>query len=367
MAQLDAETRPTCSRVSRLAIPVTFTPTLKAKPWGGNALARLFGRAIPEAETIGESWEVADLADTVATVRGGPLAGTRLDDLRAVWGPWPRGIGADDGRFPLLIKFLDAREALSVQVHPCPEHADSDGLPIKHEAWYVVDAEPGAVIYAGLKPGVTPTDLARHAGEAGCVDLLRTWPVTRGDCFYLPSGTVHALGAGVVVAEVQTPSDVTYRLYDWDRTGTDGSRRDLHLEQALRHARFDVRDDDIRPLAVPCDSGRMRRIACDHFAIDEIRIPPKPGGVGDEPDRTPICLDPARLCIWIVLEGAVSLDWSVATTAGATTNQSQQQPNESLALRAGEVGLLPGAGAVATAGATPGAHILEVTLTPARV
>lgn len=226
---------------------LTFAPILKAKVWGGRRLARL-GKALPPGVDVGESWEIADLASTSAgggggdaarsVIMNGPLEGKTLHEAMELWG-W-RLLGesspSEAGGFPLLVKFLDAREHLSVQVHPSPDYARAHPeAHLKTECWYVVDAEPGSVIYKGVNPGVTRADIERalRTGQGeGVVELLDAVPAVVGECHNLPSGTVHALGAGVLVAEVQTPSDTTFRVYDWAAEyGRAG--RELHVEQAL--------------------------------------------------------------------------------------------------------------------------------------
>ncbi len=284
-------------------IPVIFDPILKPKPWGGRKLEELFGKRLPPNVPIGESWEIASLPSNEVAVREGPLQGKRLWELVEDWGSGLLdGAPLADGRFPLLIKFLDARENLSVQVHPKPPEDDPRRwVPgVKHEAWYVVDCEPDAVMYIGLQPGVTPDDVRDAANTPRMAELLRPWKVRPGDVFYLPSGTPHALGAGIVVSEIQTPADVTYRLYDWDRLGLDGRPRELHLGPGLANIRYDVRDEDIRhnPQDVQTSFGPgRRRVTCERFLIDEVRCEPQQ-----------IQLSPQdTMRIWIVLAGSGSI------------------------------------------------------------
>lgn len=223
--------------------PLLFRPALFPKVWGGDRLAR-FGKAVKPGDRVGESWELADLPGTSASGAGGgavrsviangPLAGKTIHDAIDLWSDalLPRAALTPEGNFPLLIKFLDAREDLSVQVHPSPAYAAKHkDAHLKTECWYVLDAAPGSVIYKGVKAGVTREvfERALRAGDGrGVVDLLEAVPAVVGECHNLPSGTVHALGAGVLVAEVQTPSDTTFRVYDWGRKG-----RELHSEQAM--------------------------------------------------------------------------------------------------------------------------------------
>ena len=295
------------------AYPLKFEPIYKEKVWGGRTLERL-GRALPgDASTpIGESWELADLAQTSAsgggggaersTIVNGPLAGQTIhdairDDKAAVLGRVPL---SNDGGFPLLLKMLDARQNLSVQVHPSPayaaEHADAH---LKSEAWYVVDCEPGAKIYKGLQLGTTPErmrEALRENTDEAVVPLLVEVPVQPGDCHYLPSGTCHALGAGVLVAEVQTPSDTTYRVYDWGRTG-----RELHVDQAIECMGYGPAETGEAEDRATVDSGEgvtaTRLVRTEYFRIDRLQAPA--GAEGDVGGGLP------RL--WMVLEGAGEL------------------------------------------------------------
>lgn len=257
--------------------PLLLEPIYKEKVWGGRSLARM-GRPLPGGpeQRIGESWEVADLFETSASggggdaahsrISNGPLAGRTLRDVMKDLAPNLLGSSTPtpSGAFPLLCKYLDARENLSVQVHPSPAYAaEHPTAHLKSEAWYVVAAEPGSVLYLGLLEGTTP-DALRSAVEDGTVaDLMIEVPVEPGDCYYLPSGTCHALGSGIVVAEVQTPSDTTFRVFDWGRTD-----RELHVEEAIACA-------DYGPLPVQevlseaGDAASRTLVRCEHFEIRE--------------------------------------------------------------------------------------------------
>lgn len=277
--------------------PFVCEPLLHAKPWGGRRLESFLGKTLPAAQPTGEAWELVSLPGAESRVRSGPLKGRTLEELvtrqrRELIG----GVELVAGRFPLLIKYLDARENLSIQVHPKPDASDPFGLRpgIKHEAWYVVAAEPGAELLIGAKPGVTAADFAAAAGTARLADLLEHWPAQPGQCYYLPSGTPHALGAGVLVAEVQTPSDITYRLYDWDRKGLDGRPRELHLEQGLQNVRCDVSRVEIAQAHASADRPVRRLATCQRFVIDERRFSPQPGAA----------FSVGRMHIWMVLDGA---------------------------------------------------------------
>lgn len=280
--------------------PLIFEPIYKPKIWGGRKLETLAGKRLPPDEPIGESWELADLEDDQSVVANGPAKGKTLSSLVREWGTDLVGRAPlFEGRFPLLIKFLDARETLSVQVHPNESMARELGgrVRLKNEAWYVLDAEPDGCIYRGLKPGIHP-ETFRRAVERGDVEpVLHRIPVRRGHCYYLPSGTVHALGAGVVVAEVQTPSDVTYRVYDWARVDPKtGSTRELHVDQAMRCISFvplDPSTESPQHVASVWTSVTSL-VRCGSFVIERVRMA---CGVTQR-------IPHLEMVIWIVLEGA---------------------------------------------------------------
>lgn len=266
--------------------PLRFRPILKARTWGGRALAALGKSGPPGGGPWGESWEIADLAppveDGVSRVLGGAFDGCTLTELvrahrHAMLGTAP---AAEGDRFPLLVKFLDAAQHLSVQVHPTAAYAARHrGAHLKTEAWVVLDAAPGAVIYRGLRPGTTATDIRTALAEGRFRELLLPQPVRAGDCIALESGLCHALGAGVVVAEVQTPSDTTFRLYDWDRHDP---ARPLHVDAALecmllgedeRAALVPVRRlDDDAPWTDGLRAATLCRNGC--FTIEAIHASP---------------------------------------------------------------------------------------------
>jgi mannose-6-phosphate isomerase len=256
--------------------PLVFEPVLLPKVWGGSRLAA-FGKRVAPHDTIGESWELADLASTSASgaggsaqrsiINNGPLAGKAIRDAIALWRDQflPASQLGNGDSFPLLIKFLDAREDLSVQVHPSPAYARAHPeAHLKTECWTVLAAEPGALLYKGVKKGVTreafESQLRTHDGR-GVVGLLEAVPAIVGQCHNLPSGTVHALGAGVLVAEVQTPSDTTYRVYDWGRTG-----RELHVLQALECIEWG-------PAPAPVNLARGDTLTTAYFVVS-MRIVP---------------------------------------------------------------------------------------------
>lgn len=279
--------------------PLVFEPIFRPKVWGGRNLARIFSKSLPESGAIGESWECADLENGQSVVARGPAKGLTLHALVDEWGEGLIG-GAklSDGRFPLLIKFLDAVENLSIQVHPIELAAmpQSRLAQVKHEAWHIIDAAPGAFIYRGLLPGSNIKDLlvAVRSRPAAILDFLTKIPVKAGQTYFLPSGTPHALGAGTVVAEIQTPSDVTYRLYDWDRTRPD-SDAGLHLEDGLTNiqSEVDFQHYEKRSHVTNLFTTVSRLVACPSFVIEKVRF------IGELEQEIPY----AEMVCWIMTEG----------------------------------------------------------------
>lgn len=261
--------------------PLLFEPILLEKVWGGRRLST-FSKPLPPDAHIGESWELTDLPATAADgaggasacsiIRNGALARKSLQDAMHAWGHALTGNARHNGHFPILVKYLDAREHLSVQVHPSPAYCrDHPDAHLKTESWYILDALPGSVIYKGVRPGVTHADfqaaLATDNGKA-VIELIQAVPAIPGECHNLPSGTIHALGAGVLVAEVQTPSDTTFRVYDWaheyNRTG-----RALHIPQSLACIQLEPARDATR---CPADAAHAKLVTTGYFDIDEARV-----------------------------------------------------------------------------------------------
>ncbi|HEX4589067.1 MAG TPA: type I phosphomannose isomerase catalytic subunit [Gemmataceae bacterium] len=223
--------------------PLRFEPIFKPAIWGGRKLAEMFPNA-PAEGPIGEAWLLSDQGENVSVVADGPLKGTTLRELmrdrrEELLGPSL----ARHETFPLLLKIIDARENLSVQVHPDDRLAGRlAGAPRgKSEAWIVMNAEPGSRIFAGLKPGVDRLRLEAAIAKGTVADCLHSFEPVAGDCIYLQAGTIHALGGGITVFEVQQTCDITYRLFDWDRVdATTGNPRDLHIEKALACTNFTI-------------------------------------------------------------------------------------------------------------------------------
>jgi mannose-6-phosphate isomerase len=254
-----------------LLYPLRFEPIYQYRLWGGRRLASLLAAPLPGEGPIGEAWILSDRDDHQSLVADGPLKGRTLSQLLAMFPEQVMGkLAGRFRRFPLLLKFLDARELLSVQVHPSDAHADllPAGETSKTEAWVVLESEPESRIYAGLKPGTTEAGLRQAITNGGVADRLACFTPKPGDAVFLPAGTVHALGGDIVVFEVQQNSDVTFRLYDWDHVSAKTGRpRPLQVDQAL--ACIDFRQSDAG-LVAPVIEGttpvkRERLFHCEHF------------------------------------------------------------------------------------------------------
>jgi mannose-6-phosphate isomerase len=220
--------------------PFVFQPIFKDRIWGGRELERLYAKKIPAGQSTGESWEISDRPGDASVIANGPLAGKNLRWLmehhavEILGGAKP----AAAGRFPLLCKILDAREKLSLQVHPpASKAAELKGEP-KTEMWFIADAAPGASLYVGLKRGVTRAEFEKKIADGSVADCFHRIPVKAGDTMFLPSGRVHAIGDGLVIFEIQQNSDTTYRVFDWNRVGLDGQPRELHVAQSLASIDF---------------------------------------------------------------------------------------------------------------------------------
>lgn len=278
--------------------PLRFEPLFRRYLWGGRRLNSVLGKELGQGDDFAESWELVDHGRDQSVVAGGPLRGTKLRQIVAEHGPELFGRHHPQAAFPLLFKFLDANRDLSVQVHPNDDQAKRLTPPDlgKTEAWVILHAEPGSVVYAGLKAGVARADLqaAVASGEtAACLHCIEPQP---GDCLFIPACTVHALGAGLVVAEIQQASDTTFRLFDWNRVGPDGEPRPLHVQQAL-----EVIDFQRGPIAMQipqplADGIGDRLVACDQFVLDRRRIHGEVDFSGDE-----------RFHIFSVLEGELTV------------------------------------------------------------
>ena len=220
--------------------PLTFAPIFKERIWGGRELERLYKKNIPAKVRVGESWEISDRPGDENIIVNGPLAGKDLRWLMENHAAEILGNAkpAAGNRFPLLCKILDAREKLSLQVHPPSNKAAELGGEPKTEMWYIADATNDADLFVGLKRGVTPAEFEKKIHTGGVAECFHRIPVRAGDTMFLPSGRVHAIGAGLVIFEIQQNSDTTYRVFDWNRIGLDGKPRELHITQSLASIDF---------------------------------------------------------------------------------------------------------------------------------
>ena len=226
--------------------PIKFDPVFKNKIWGGRNLKRLFNKNISEGP-VGESWEIASHDNGQSIIKNGTYRGMTIQELIAYQGQLIFGEKAEDeyyNKFPLLIKLIDARDNLSVQVHPDDQYASKyeDGESGKTEFWYILNAEPGAKIIYGVKENITKQQFKEAVNNSSINKLLNEIEVKSGDCFYIPAGTVHAIGKGIMIAEIQQNSDMTYRVYDWDRVDDNGNSRELHINKALDVIDFKISD-----------------------------------------------------------------------------------------------------------------------------
>lgn len=229
--------------------PLVFTPLFKERIWGGRELETLYGKNIPAGKTIGEAWEISDRPGDASVIANGPLAGNSLRWLMENHASEMLGEAkpAAAGRFPLLCKILDAREKLSLQVHPpASKAAELQGEP-KTEMWFIADATPEASLYVGLKNGVSRAEFEKKIADGSVADCFHRIPVKAGDTMFLPSGRVHAIGEGLVIFEIQQNSDTTYRVFDWNRVGLDGKPRELHIPESMASIDF----NDFEPKLVP--------------------------------------------------------------------------------------------------------------------
>lgn len=285
--------------------PLRFEPVFRQYIWGGRRLETVLNKPIGDGDDYAESWEIVDHGRDQSVVAAGPLAGKSLRDIVTGHNDDLFGSRAPLDQFPLLFKLLDCNRNLSVQVHPNDEQASRLDPPDlgKTEAWVILAAEPGSVIYAGLKPGVvrkTLADAVERGATEECLHRIKPQP---GDCVFIPAGTVHALGAGLLVAEIQQASDTTFRLFDWNRVGVDGRPRELHVEQSLAvidYARGPVNPQSPKPTD---NSDVVKLVECDKFVLDRRTVSGEASIGGDN-----------RFHIVCVLDGEVRVDGDMSET-----------------------------------------------------
>ncbi len=251
--------------------PLQFEPIYKDAIWGGGRIAQKFHRSSLTSRCA-ESWEISDRKEGESRVLNGRLKGKTLHELIEEFGDDFLGRERKDQRFPLLIKIIDAREALSLQVHPSEETALACHGEPKSEMWYVLEGGP---VYAGFKKPVSHAQWARAVQSNRLIDLIQRFQTRPGDAVFIPGGRIHAIGEGCMMLEVQQNSDTTYRVYDWNRIGVDGKPRELHLEQAVKCIKW---DDDNNPISNPefiedsVDCKRWKILSTLHFTIEKWEI-----------------------------------------------------------------------------------------------
>ncbi|MGE3818084.1 MAG: type I phosphomannose isomerase catalytic subunit [Isosphaeraceae bacterium] len=307
--------------------PLVFEPYLRPMIWGGRRLGERFGKSLPDAGPYGESWEVSAHPHHVSRVAEGPLKGATLTDLTASHPQELFGARVPaDGAFPLLVKLLDCHELLSIQVHPDDERARrlTHGRERfgKTEAWVVLEVGPEGKIYSGFKPGVTAQEVERRLASGTLEHCLHSYTPKPGDCVFLKAGTVHAVGHGVVMAEVQQSSDATFRLHDWDRPGPDGLPRALHISESLES--IDWNAGPVNPVpgaplsGLPESVYGERLVTAEPFLLDRYQTSVR-FAIPDD----------GRTTIWLVLDGE-----------GELASQGGGEPYRR-AFQAGETVLIP--------------------------
>lgn len=289
--------------------PLLFRPVLKDYLWGGRNLAAKLGRALPAEGVVAESWEIAAHDDGASVVENGPLAGRTLTELHAELGL--DLIGANNawaqarGKFPLLVKLLDAASPLSVQVHPDDAYALAHELSElgKSEMWVVLHAEPGAELIVGVTAGTTSNAFRQAIEQNRLEPYLHRLPVQTGDHVCVPAGTLHAIMGGLLIAEIQQNSNTTYRVYDWGRVGADGQARPLHVDKALDVIDFQRVEPQIVPPALLAEAPGLRReLLCRNRYFTTERVTLAAGA-----EWRGACTGES-LEIWGVLEGEVEID-----------------------------------------------------------
>jgi len=255
------------------AYPITFEPILIEKIWGGSKLRTVLNKKTTE-ESIGESWEISGVAGHISVVNKGAYKGLSITSLVEKFNKDFVGFSNYErfgNEFPLLIKFLDANQNLSIQVHPDDTIAKQEHNSFgKTEMWYVMDHEEDAEIILGLKDKNVDMDILQHVEKSNVYDVFNTEKVKKGDAYFIPAGKVHAIGAGVVIAEIQQTSDITYRVYDWERTNSDGQPRELHLLESIK-ATKETSDESKKEFTVKTNAS-SNVVDCDYFTTNILKV-----------------------------------------------------------------------------------------------
>ncbi|MEP6778188.1 MAG: type I phosphomannose isomerase catalytic subunit [Chthoniobacterales bacterium] len=276
-------------------LPIVFEPVFMERVWGGRRLESLYGKKLPRGVPVGESWEVVDREEAQSVVRAGPLRGRTLHDLWTEYRDEIFGDVSDAPRFPLLIKLLDAHDTLSLQVHPPERVAVELGGEPKTEFWYIADAMKTAELFVGLTRSLSPEIFAQAIAEGNVEELAHRFPVKTGDAMFLPSGRLHAIGAGNLIVEVQQNGDTTYRVSDWNRSDSEGGSRKLHVAESLRCIDFgDVRPQLTRPHGESLVSHEL-------FNVDKWQLRSPREAAEDKKFAIVCCLTGALTCAGVTL------------------------------------------------------------------
>lgn len=282
--------------------PLIFEPILQDRIWGGTKLKTDLGKQNLPTQTTGESWELSEVEGHVSMIANGEYKGQSLSGLLEKYPAEVMGYKVHEKfgvHFPLLFKFLDAREDLSIQVHPNDELAKKRHNSFgKTEMWYVMQADEGARIIVGFKQKSSPEQYLEHLNNKSLIDILNEVPVKKGDVFLLETGTIHAIGAGIVIAEIQQTSDITYRVYDWDRVDAQGKSRELHIEQALDAMNYNTTDTQKHYTKVENQSNIM--VDCPYFTTSYL---PLNGSTG-------VSKEGSSFTVYICTEGEFSIEAS---------------------------------------------------------
>lgn len=254
--------------------PLRFQPLFRRYLWGGRRLQTVLGKPIGDGSDYAESWEVVDHGSDQSVVQTGELAGVELGEIVHKHGDELFGRHQGLSQFPLLFKFLDCHRNLSVQVHPDDDAAAKLDPPDlgKTEAWVIMHAEPGSRIYAGLKPGIDRETLERELANGRTEQCLHSFEPNAGDCVFIPAGTVHALGQGLLVAEIQQASDTTYRMFDWNRVDSQGRPRQLHVNAALDAINYEAGPVSPQVPSAGGEEGDQRLVSCDKFLLERWQL-----------------------------------------------------------------------------------------------
>ncbi len=277
--------------------PLFFNPIFQYRIWGGNKLKTLFNKEIPN-DRIGESWELSGLSEAPSVVANGVYTGKNINELLQDYGNDILGASIVEkygNQLPLLFKLLDAREQLSIQVHPndalAQKRHNSFG---KTEMWYVVQADTGSELIAGFNENISIDEFKSAIDSSTVTDLMKHYEVQKGDTFFLETGTVHAIGAGIVIAEIQQTSDITYRIYDFDRIDQDGKKRQLHIEESLDAINFDANDAKVSKST----TATSILVECPYFNTFEVQL--SQGSTYLVPDRD-------VFTVFMVVSGCIDL------------------------------------------------------------